>query len=76
MDEKMDKLVIKNQVAYHFKKVVKEVSQELFVSRRIDVSLLFMGVQVLKKTEAEIRRLCDRIPDKVRGIGPKPEISR
>ena len=67
MDEKMDKLVIKNQIGYHFKKVVKEVSQELFVSRKIDVSLIFMGINVLKKTETEIRRLCDRIPDKIKG---------
>ena len=67
MDEKMDKLVIKNQIGYHFKKVVKEVSQELFVSRKMDVSLLFVGINVLKKTETEIRRLCDRIPDKIKG---------
>ena len=66
-DEKMDKLVIKNQIAYHFKKVVKEVNQELFVSRKIDVSLLWMGIHVLRKTETEIRRLCDRIPDKIKG---------
>jgi len=61
-DEKPDKLVIKNQIAYHFKKVVREVNQELFVSRRIDVSLLFAGIQVLKKTEAEVRRLCVNLP--------------
>ena len=61
-DEKPDKLVIKNQIAYHFKKVVREVNQELFVSRRIDVSLLFAGIQVLKKTETEVRRLCTNLP--------------
>jgi hypothetical protein len=55
--------------------VVKEVSQELFASRWIDVSLLFMKVQVLKKTETEIIRLCDQIPVKVRGIGSKPELA-
>ena len=31
-EEKLDKLIIKNQIAYHFKKVVREVDQELFVS--------------------------------------------
>ena len=61
-DEKLDKLIIKNQIAYHFKKVVREVSQELFVSRRIDVSLLFAGIQVLRKTESEVRKVCDELP--------------
>ena len=61
-EENMDKLIIKNQIAYHFKKVVREVNQELFVSRRIDVSLLFAGLQVLKKTESEVRRLCESLP--------------
>jgi len=63
-EEKLDKLVIKNQIAYHFKKVVREVSQELFVSRRIDVSLLFAGIQVLKRTENEVRKACDDLPNK------------
>ena len=75
MDEKMDKLVIKNQIAYHFKKVVKEVNQELFVSRKIDVSLLFIGIDVLKKTETEIRRLSDRIPDKIKGAVMQQDIT-
>ena len=61
-EEKLDKLIIKNQIAYHFKKVVREVNQELFVSRRIDVSLLFAGIQVLQKTESEVRRLCQNLP--------------
>jgi hypothetical protein len=61
-DEKMDKLTIRNQIAYHFKKVVKEVSQELFVSRRIDVSLLFQGIQVLNQTEQGVRKFCDKLP--------------
>jgi hypothetical protein len=63
-EEKLDKLVIMNQIAYHFKKVVREVSQELFVSRRIDVSLLFAGIQVLKRTENEVRKACDNLPNK------------
>ncbi len=61
-DEKPDKLVIKNQIGYHFKKVVREVNQELFVSRKIDVSLLFAGIQVLQKTETEVRKLCKNLP--------------
>jgi hypothetical protein len=74
-DEKLDKLIIKNQIAYHFKKVVREVSQELFVSRRIDVSLLFAGIQVLRKTESEVRKVCDELPLKrIFDATPAPEI--
>ena len=69
-EEKPDKLIIKNQIAYHFKKVVREVNQELFVSRRIDVSLLFAGIQVLKKTEMEVRKLCSNLPSQAPVIAP------
>ena len=63
-DEKLNRLVIKSQIAYHFKKVVREVSQELFVSRKIDVSLLFLGVQVFNRTETEVRKLCNNLSHK------------
>jgi len=69
-EEKLDKLVIKNQIAYHIKKVVREVKEELFVSRRIDVSLLFAGIQVLQKTETEVRNLCNSLPSE----GPVAQI--
>jgi hypothetical protein len=74
-DEKPDKLVIKNQIAYHFKRLVKNVDQELFVSRKMDVSLLFQGILVLKKTEKEVRHMCDNLPSKMQTFGVKaPEI--
>ena len=69
-EEKPDKLIIKNQIAYHFKKVVREVNQELFVSRRIDVSLLFTGIHVLKKTEREVRKLCSNLPSQAPVVAP------
>ena len=59
--ERMDKLIMKNQIGYHFKKVVREVSQELFVSRKIDVSTLFLGVQVLKQTSEDLAKYCSQI---------------
>ena len=57
-DQKMDRLVLSNQIGYHFKRVVREVSQELFVSRRIDVSSLFLGIQVLKQTQEGLSKYC------------------
>jgi len=60
-DPRMDKLVVKNQIAYHFRKVVREVSQELFVSRQIDVSSLFLGIQVLESTHISLNKFCQTL---------------
>jgi hypothetical protein len=55
---KTEKLVIKNQIGFHSKKIVREVSQELFVSRRIDVSAMISAIQVLKQTKEGVERFC------------------
>ena len=60
-DPRMDKLLVKNQIAYHFRKVVREVSQELFVSRQIDISSLFQGIEVLEYTQANLNRFCQSL---------------
>ena len=60
-DAKMDKLVLKNQIAFHFRKVVREVSQELFVSRKIDISSLFLGIQVLENTQISLGKFCESL---------------
>ena len=57
-DQRMDKLILKNQIGYHFKKVVREVSQELFISRKVDVSTLFLGVHVLRHTAIDLDKYC------------------
>jgi hypothetical protein len=57
-DPRMDKLLVKNHIAYHFRKVVREVNQELFVSRQIDISSLFLGIQVLEHTRDSLSRYC------------------
>ena len=58
-DEKMDKLVLTNQIGYHFKRVVREVSQELFVSRKVDVSAIFHGILVLNETQKSLVKYCN-----------------
>ena len=60
-NQKTDKLVVKNHIGYHFKKVVKEVSQELFVSRKIDVSSLFLGIKILEQTHQNLELYCVRM---------------
>lgn len=57
-DIRMDKLIIRNNIGFHFKKIVREVSQELFISRKIDVSSLFQGVNVLKQTQRDLLKFC------------------
>jgi hypothetical protein len=61
--QKVEKLIIKNQIGYHFKKVVREVSQELFISRKIDVSAMFLGTQVLLQAEQKLTQYCTMISD-------------
>ena len=56
--QRIDKLVIRNQVGYHFKKVIREVSQELFVSRKVDLSALLHGIQILEQTKDTMKQYC------------------
>ena len=64
-DNKMDRLALSNQIGYHFKKVVREVSQELFVSRKVDVSALFQGITTLKQTQQGLYNYCQGITSAV-----------
>jgi hypothetical protein len=60
-NQKIDKLVIKNHIGYHFKKIVREVSQELFISRKVDVSALFAGLHVLQQAQIRLGDYCTNI---------------
>jgi len=64
-DTRVDKLILKNHIGYHFKQVVREVSQELFVSRRINVSTLLGSVQSLKVTHETLHIFCDKLQNSV-----------
>ena len=75
-EEKLDKLIIKNQIAYHFKKVVREVNQELFVSRKVDVSLLFKGLDVLNRTASEVQKLCNGLPSMASVISKQNTVAK
>ena len=49
-----ESLVIKNQIGYHFKKTVSEVTQELFILGRINMSAYLTNL-------AELSRLADKV---------------
>ena len=68
-DQVMDKLILRNQIAYHFKKSVREVTQELFVSRQLDVSILFLGIHVLKHTGTDLMNYCNTLKSTSSGYG-------
>ena len=72
-DEKLDKLLLSNQIGYHFKKVVREVSQELFVARKIDVSSLFLGISMLKQTQEGLSKYCKDLSFSVM-VSKPPEV--
>ena len=57
-DKEMKKLILQNQIGYHYKKGVQEVAQELFVSRKMDVSPLFQGVYALETTKTRLESFC------------------
>ncbi len=72
-DQVMDKLISRNQIVYHFKKSVREVTQELFVSRQLDVSVLFLGIHVLKHTGTDLMDYCNTLKSVSSGYGRPTE---
>ena len=57
--QRIDRVTIKHQIAYHFQqKAVKEVTQELFISRLIDVGPLIDGLALLNQTATGLQQYC------------------
>ena len=57
---RVDRIVLRNQIAYHFQqKVIKEVTQELFVSRLIRITPMIRGLDILNATATYLNRFCD-----------------
>jgi len=57
--QRLDRITLKNQIAYHFQqKVVKEVTHELFISRLIHVEPIIQGITALNRTAASLKRFC------------------
>jgi hypothetical protein len=55
------KIIVRNHIAYHFKKVVREVSQELLISRKMDVNPLVIAAQALADTARTVDRYCNHL---------------
>ena len=63
-DVKPSKIVLKNNIGYHFKKIVREVSQELFISRKINVAPILEGLRSLKNAHTDLETYCADIPNR------------
>ena len=53
------KLMVKHHIAYHFKQTVNEVSQELFVSRQLDIEPLVLNLRRLRILANQVYDYCN-----------------
>lgn len=60
-DRSIDKVIIKHQVGYHFKKIVRTVELELFISRKISVAPIVEGVQTLRQVQLQLDEYCNNL---------------
>jgi len=61
-DPEANKMVIKNNIGYHFKRVIREVNREMFISRRINLRSMINGIQALKQARDSLRSYCNTFP--------------
>ena len=65
---KVENLKIKNNIGYHFKKKVRQVAQELFISRKMDTTLLIQGIDALKQLANKLNGYCSGIPSRLNAL--------
>jgi len=56
------KMVIKNNIGYHFKRLIRDVNREMFISRRINLVSVFNGIRTLKQTRDGMQKYCKAFP--------------
>ena len=59
---KVENLKIRNNIGYHFLRRVRPITQEHFMSRRIDTTALLQGVDSLKLVADKLKHFCQDIP--------------
>lgn len=58
-----ERLVIRNQIAYHFRRTVNEVIQAMFLSASINMTSLLLSVELLQGNKNRMERLCGKLPN-------------
>lgn len=64
-DLNTDRVVMKNSIAYHFIKHVRNIEAEVLITRRISISPLVIGIQQMADTKITLQGFCDGIADAV-----------
>ena len=60
---KIGSLKLRNGIGYHMKKTIRQVSQELFISRKLDVSYLLNGIETLKTVAHRLSIFCSDLSE-------------
>jgi len=68
------RIEIKNQVAYHFKRVVREVTQDILISRHLDVNPLLQAIEALRETKEVLQDYCDKTALVTRAYASRPAL--
>lgn len=58
-DLNSDRVVLKNSIAYHFIRHVRNVETNVLITRRISISPLVIGIQHLAETKDKLQVFCD-----------------
>lgn len=60
-DLNSDRVVLKNSIAYHFIRHIRNVETNILITRRISISPLVAGIQHLAETKYKLQEFCDGI---------------
>jgi hypothetical protein len=71
INRKVENLKINNNIGYHFKKKVRQVTQELFISRKMDTTTLLQGIEALSSIANKLNRYCLDIPSRLATVKDK-----
>jgi len=61
MGRERGKIEVKSQIAYHFKKIVREVTQDLVITREMDIKPLVIAIEALRDTGEVMRQYCGSV---------------
>jgi len=76
-EPRLDRITIKNQIAYHFQqKAIREVTQELFISRLINIGPILNGLAVIHHAAENMQQYCSSSWVATKEIGRAFEMDR
>jgi len=67
-DINTDRVVMKHSIAYHFIKHVRNVENEILITRRINIAPLVMGIQQMANTKTQLQEFCNGVEEAILSI--------